>query len=713
MLFAVVADVLTWIQTIANGGVLIAQLVQMGSMLYLMNQITNGAWIFKQARKFCIEFDQILVQYADKIYGYFVEIVGGTLITPEIIDGLMSRVYIIVGVFIFFKLMIVAIKYMVNPETFADDKVGANTLVKRVIIGSIIILFIPTIFSTAERLQKAIIGDRVIEKIILPADVYKEIIKTRNPGRDLAMLVFNGFFEWNDAIDSSQVKKVYNSYNKVKVYNDLTLFNKSYINEEKNDTYVINYIPIISTLATGYLLFMLVKYTLEVAFRSFKLMFLQVLSPFVIVNYMLDTSQEETMKKWLNSTISTYLIIFIRVMTLWLATLMAYYLKNGVSGDSVLNNPDPLLKSLIVLALFAFLKDLPKIISEIFGYNLQENETITGIMSTGVNVLKGFAMGKVAKNLARTQTISGMAASGLSSVGGLAGGAVQGQRESQKYGLGKKTTALNMISSGSAGAGGGISSVSSSAGAITSAYMGNTFMSPITQTASAASHSASADVRQLQVFDRNQFTGEDKQNNNTQAKSNNNEVTTINNNANINNTAQQKQELAQKEENSFIQELRNDPTIANYISGSNFNLNSSIENGLSTVNNPVIHKMSEKVYQDLGAPNGTSVRDIAVRMDNYLSSDDAKVNNPSYADVSELSSLMNDIKKEEVERLGIPTIINSAASNDARSDIIERIVETNAAPQSINNPSNAGQHVVNNAKPQNTIPKQDDEIETL
>lgn len=580
MLMMGAADVLVWIQTIANGGVLIAQLVQMGSMLYLMNQITNGAWLLKQARKFCIEFDQIMVKYSEQIYGYFTDIVGGTLITPKIIDDLLSRVYIIVGIFIFFKIMMVAIKYMMNPQEFTDDKMGAQTLVKRVIIGSLVIIMIPLIFDKANDLQAAIIKDRVIEKIILPEDAYKKLIKTGSPGKDLSMMVFNGFFDWNDSVNKEKARTVYKNYEKVKAWNDLTLFNKDNINETVDDKYAINYIPIISTLAVGYLLFTLIKYAMEVAFRSFKLMFLQVISPFVIVNYMLDTSKEEVMKKWLNTTISTYILIFIRVMTLWLAVLICYYLNNGVSGTSLLNTDDPLLKSLIILALFAFLKELPKLISEIFGYNLQENETINGLMNQGVGIIKGFAMAGIARDLTKTSTYAGMAGSGLGAVGSGAGAGLSAGNQAKKNGLGKVSQGASIVGGSFTGLSSGFSSVSSMAGSVTSSSMGQTFLSPIAQTASAASHSAPIDPRTQAILDKDALP----------EKPDEKDVKVANN-------------------------IANNQAFAQYKYGDNFDLSAPgyDENG-QEIPNPMVTQMAEAVFDSLPDGSISSDKDTAMRI---------------------------------------------------------------------------------------------------
>jgi len=671
MLFLSPADWATWFQVGINTLLLAAQGVQMGFQIHLMNNISKGAWLFKQARKFCIEFDQIIIQYSDKVYGYFIEVINGTLITPELIDGLMSKIYIIVGIFIFFKIMMVAIRYMVNPEQFLDDKAGAQTIVKRVIFGTLIIACIPLIFDTASKLQSAIIKDRVIEKIILPDDVYKTVIKSQHPGRDLSMMVHSGFFSWNDAFKPSVNQKLYNSVEKVKTYNDLGLFDKDLINEVSgNDKYYINYIPIISTLATGYLLFMLIKYTIEVAFRSFKMMFLQILAPFVIVNYMLDASKEETMKKWINATVSTYIMIFIRVLTLWLAVLIAYYLKNGINGESLLNSSDPLLKSLLIIAVFALLKDLPKLISEIFGYNLQENETISGVMNQGVNVLKGFAMGKVAMGITKPMRTAGYVASGLGAAGNALGGFTKTNLDAKASGA-NKSTALGMgLGSGLAGLSGGANAVNSTLGSVTSSFMGQTFMAPVAQTASASLHTASVDQRLL-------MDGRDVKNEKDIEKANNNNAS-INNEAKIENTINETKEIAHQAENSFIQQLQNDATFSNYVSGSSFNLSSSVDNRTFSNDNPIVNAMAERVYEDVGRPSEISTQDIASQMVNYIYADDSKINNPTQVSSSDISTMMSDIKKEITSKIDVTEVldvskfVSNSATKDANQDIGHR-----------------------------------------
>lgn len=493
------------VSLLANTGVQIYQLIKIRELL---ENITNGAWLLEQARKWGFYFDKILINYADKIYGYFQEIVGGVLINSEITNGLMENIQVIVGIFIIFKLSIVSIKYMVNPEQFLDDKLGAQTLVKRVILGSIIIMFIPTIFNTAFELQSYVIKDRVIEKIILPKDAYLAITSTNRPGNELAMTVFKGFFSWNNNISEEFNVSVFSSYEKaIRTYNDIRFFPESFINVQSGNQYLMSYVPIISTLAVGCLLVMLIKYSMEVLFRSFKLLFMQILSPFVIVNYMLDPSQEDVMKKWVNATVSTYLLIFIRTFTLWFGTLICYYLTNGVDGASLLNTTDPLLKALIILGLFAFLKDLPKVVSEIFGYNLQENETIGGIVNQGIGIVKGFALAKVGMDFQKKQMGYNIASTALGATSNIAGGVSNSIQGFKAGDLTKGQAWTKGIGTVGAGFSAGASGITANMGQVLSSGMGSTVLSPIAQAGSVAA-SADRGVKPDVPYARYEHTGD-------------------------------------------------------------------------------------------------------------------------------------------------------------------------------------------------------------
>ncbi len=451
---------------------------QLGLMLNLLNNLVNGDWILKQARKFGFYFDQLLIKYANQIYNYFTEVLNGTLFTKDVIDHFTSRAYILVGIFIFFKLCIIAIKYIASPEQFLDSKTGGEQLIKRILFGSLIIIALPLIFDIAMGIQSAIIKDNVIEKLLLPDYVYEDLQRNKgNEGKRIGMTILSGLFGWNSSVphDSDYLK-----YQLMLKNDDPNIIDYKSINDEYNGAYKFSYVPIVSTLAIGYFLLTLIRYTMEIVYRSIKLLFLQVIAPFSIVKYMLDPSDNDSLKKWLNTTISTYILIFIRMLTLWFIAMMTYYLKNGIpSSDGTVSllqsDTDGVLKALIVLGMFAFLKELPKLISELFGYNLQDNEAIGGILNQATGAIKGWATGVVGM---KTMKDSGMYTAQIaSSIGSGVAGA--GSAVASVYGAGKGWTAIgNALSAGAAPV---ANSLVNMQGQMISSNFGNSALGPVTR----------------------------------------------------------------------------------------------------------------------------------------------------------------------------------------------------------------------------------------
>ncbi len=515
------AAALAIVGVIAQIGTMIGQLNDQAELLEKMEQrledLTNVKWLIKQAREICIGIDKQLIAYSNQVYNYFIQIINGTLFTPSLVKELLNKVYIVIGIVIFFKVVVISIKYMVNPEMFLDDKLGAQTLVKRFIIGSIIIIMIPTIFGVARRLQSAIISDHVIEKMVLNDQQYREIINNRDPGKRVSVMIFRGFFNWNSGIEPESFPNLYSNFEQIDKYLSVDSLSEDKINTKEGDTFVFNYVPVISTMAIAAFLIMLIKFSLEVLLRAFKLVLMQLMAPFVITSYMLDPSKEEQMKKWTNTTLSIYLLMFVRVLTIWVGVLVCYFLQNGVptaSGEVSLINvaingqsgTDNLLKTLIILALYAFLKDLPKILSNITGFDFQENETITGIVNQGVNVAKGFAMAKVGTKYAKQQigeqkellgkqkwyAGASSVGSGLTSVGSYAasngGFKASGSFKGFAKGFANDSKAMTTLSSGIgmniSSMQGGYASVTQSVSQATSTAFGQSILSPISNASS-------------------------------------------------------------------------------------------------------------------------------------------------------------------------------------------------------------------------------------
>lgn len=394
-----VADVLDYVFS----GVKIAIAgIELKVFLYLI----SGGWI-DVLRIISFFLDTLLVKYIGIFFVYFSKIISGTIFSEKMITGVMNRLYVFIGIFVFFKLSMLLIKYISTPELVSDSKIGVNSLIKRVIFGFGLILLTPFIFKTAMNLQKAILDDQIIEKVLLSQEDYLIAVANKDRvGNLIGMNILQGFWSPNNS-EKSNSRSVRN-YNKAVDEADPSVVGWTSINSGRVlglGEYDYNYFPILSTVALGYTLYIAVKFCIDVALRGFKLGFLQMMAPIAIVDYMVYGKDDGTFKNWLKLCKGTYLMLFVRVISLWFVVFVTTLMqKKGT--DSLLYLPkngqvDYLLRAIIIIALLAFMMELPKLLSEVFGLDLEGDATVKGLMKSVTGGIKtvagaGLAMGGAA-----------------------------------------------------------------------------------------------------------------------------------------------------------------------------------------------------------------------------------------------------------------------------------------------------------------------------
>ena len=163
------------------------------SKLGIFVWLLTGGWKFV-LRTIGFDIDTLLVSFIGRIYEYFMQVLSGTMFNEKVISELLQNVYVFVGVIMFFRLMMLVIKYLINPDLVSDAKAGVNSLIQRVIIGLAGILFIPTLFDFALQLQAHIMQDNIIQQIIVPKDMLKEVeSKVDKGGQYIGTYVLAGF----------------------------------------------------------------------------------------------------------------------------------------------------------------------------------------------------------------------------------------------------------------------------------------------------------------------------------------------------------------------------------------------------------------------------------------------------------------------------------------------------------------------------------------
>ena len=436
MLFMFPVIDLTTIGTIIELVIQIGQTaVEIGILHYL---VFEKGWL-DLIRLISFWLDTLVIKYIDKFYSYFDKILNGKIFAPDVIERVMNSVYLFVSVIVLFKLIMLLIKYVANPEMVSDEKGGGGALVKRIVIGMSLMLFLNTIFDYGYKLQSAILNDNIFGKVLLTKGQLSSYEKNKDQmGRLLGFNIYQAF--WN--LDTNQItkKSIINRYNNAISIKDPTAFGD--INEKYGNDYAIDYFPILSTVMLFYVLYLIIKYCIDIVVRMFKLFVLQMLGPIAIADYMVDGDKEGMFKAWTKTTIAAYAMLFMRVFCIWFVAFITTLMNqkctktvNGVCTDSLLYittdsagnaTPDYLLRALITLGLLAFLMDLPKLLSELFGLDLEQDASVKGLMGKVGGAAKMVGMGALA--------------AGGAAVGGALGSMKAGTSALKQFGQNKAQT---------------------------------------------------------------------------------------------------------------------------------------------------------------------------------------------------------------------------------------------------------------------------------
>ena len=137
--------------------------------------------------------------------------------------------------------------------------------------------------------------------------------------------------------------------------------------------YAINYLPLISTAAGIYVVILLILFCVDVALRSIKLCFLQIIAPIPIISHIdpNTSSENDKLNKWAHECWNTYLSLFIRLATIFLIVRFISLISSSVLTDDsfkssiVINEYTMWIYLFLVIGAFLFAKEVPKLLESV------------------------------------------------------------------------------------------------------------------------------------------------------------------------------------------------------------------------------------------------------------------------------------------------------------------------------------------------------------
>lgn len=311
--------------------------------------------------------------------------VTGTGDFDNFLEGIHNRIYIILSLYMLFKVTISILTYIVNPDTLTDKSQGAGKLVMRIIISLVMLIAFPKVFDELATLQTDIIENGTIQRVLLgtkPVDPNN--ISMTTIADKMSLTMYNGVFIKENDQPVTSITNV----NTV-TFRELV----EHVNDRvpgDPDNYKYEYVPVIGLAVGIFATLIMLSICIDIASRVFKLLILEMVAPIPIISYIdPKSSKDGAFSKWSKMLISTWAEIFIKLFIVYFILKLAQDLTDG----NLFPHTDPKVTLVLIIGLLFFAKELPKFICDSLGIKEPGNlfKDIGKVLATGA--LFGGAVG--------------------------------------------------------------------------------------------------------------------------------------------------------------------------------------------------------------------------------------------------------------------------------------------------------------------------------
>lgn len=374
----------------------------MGLVNILFNIVS---WLLTPINFIFLSFDGIvysLVAYSYKLFELMVQLNFNTLYYW--FYPIISRITALITVLIIFVIGYNLVLYLINPEKAADKTTGGVAMIKNIAIAAVLLISYNFIFSVINETTYLLVGapegyeysalfdtfgventpgDRgLITRLVFGGDGDENV----DFGKELAINTLGIFLHGNSEYYNMDDPRAYDDSEIGKVYKEISEGSSSFdmmaiVGVADRIWDDVDYkFPLLSTAVGAYLIWTICSISIAVGIRALKMVFLQILAPVAIVTIMKDgaTKSNKVWGKYLEVLGKTFIDVFIRVAAMYFTVGFVSQAWSKI-GELFSNAPDTdgvtkfFLLILIVIAGFKFAKELPKLIDDLLGSHLADN----------------------------------------------------------------------------------------------------------------------------------------------------------------------------------------------------------------------------------------------------------------------------------------------------------------------------------------------------
>ena len=314
-------------------------------------------------------------------------------------NGIHSRIYAIIAIYMLFKITISLLTYLVNPDSMNDKERGVGKMATRVIVALVMLIAFPNVFTFINKIQPHII--EAIPRVILGTETTSSSDSTGNDlssqmgdiGKQIAFDTYNGVWFNDNCADSDNTDA-----GKCFAYTDdsgkaTVAVAVDHINDAADGDsgeYRYNYYPLVGFVTALIMTIILLGYCVDISIRVFKLIILQIIAPIPIISYIdPKSSKDGAFSKWLKMVGSVYLDVFIKLAIIYFILLViSELISSGTIANLTLSMfgkqgtfRSGMVMVALVMGLFFFAKEAPKFIADALGIKMSENSHLFGGLS--------------------------------------------------------------------------------------------------------------------------------------------------------------------------------------------------------------------------------------------------------------------------------------------------------------------------------------------
>lgn len=349
--------------------------------------------LWGEIRELCLRLDMVAFSFIDNIYSLFNAIASESLITNTVIKQVLNNVYVLVGIFAFFRIAMLLINSIINPDALNKQGAGLSKIFVNTVIMLVLLVFTPTLFQMSRDFASTVVSGNYVQKLFINVNDSE----TLKPEKEMQKIAIGAVITKEDRItcgagssDCDKAVQCLNNINGVDPQGDEECLTKEGVAwgkladyngvREKVDgdkVYVYNYRPLVLTIVGWLITYVLLSFTFDVAKRMIELAVLEIVSPLFIATIVDPKSmQSGPFKKWLKTLGNSYASLFLRIaaisIMLLCVRLLSYWKPSAEVGAFG--------KLIILIAFLIFVKQLPKWFSNMLGMDGDG----TGLGSLGI-----------------------------------------------------------------------------------------------------------------------------------------------------------------------------------------------------------------------------------------------------------------------------------------------------------------------------------------